>query len=326
MQTLLKQTQAYALLKNEIQNGRYGHAYLLKYDDARNLRTALKLFAKLFFDCDKKETAAQKRISNLIDAENFSDCLCYPEPNKKISVDDAEKIREECTLNPVESDKKVLLIGDFAEANTQTQNKLLKLLEEPPQGVVFLLGATTVFPVLTTVLSRVRTLEIQPFKAEDIEACLTRLYGDAFDTNALSVCAAASNGSLGEAQTALEDGEFNEFLQSVFSLCLSPVSKLPSLARKMGEAKRPKEFLSLLRIVFRDALLIKTGVRNQKLLLANKAEEIQAVAKKFTAAALLYAQEAISEAEKQVKFNAVFPQCIELCMAKIFEKNKAITQ
>lgn len=320
MQSLLKQTQAYALLQNEIKNGRYGHAYLLKYDDARNLRAALKLFAKLFFQ--KSTPAAEKRVFDLIDAESFSDCLLYPEPNKKISVEDAEKIREECTLNPVESEKKLILIGDFAEANVQTQNKLLKLLEEPPEGVVFLLGATTTFPVLTTVLSRVRTLEIQPFKTEDILSCLTRLYGEKYDKTELAVYAAASNGYLGEAQNALEDGAFNEVLQSVFSLCLSPLSKLPTTAKKLGETKRPKEILSLLRIVFRDALLIKTGVKENSLLLSNQKENLKAVANKYGTTALLYAQERLSEAEKQVTFNAVFPQCLELCMAKISEKNE----
>ena len=77
-------------------------------------------------------------------------------------AEDAENIREETLLSPIEGERKLFVLGDFAEANTQTQNKLLKLLEEPPQGVIFLLGATTVFPVLPTVLSRTKKLEILP--------------------------------------------------------------------------------------------------------------------------------------------------------------------
>jgi len=46
------------------------------------------------------------------------------------------------------------------------------------------------------------------------------------------------------------------------------------------------------------------------------------LAEKYTLSALFFAQEAISEAEKQVRFNAVFPQCIELCIANIQAKNK----
>ena len=65
-----------------------------------------------------------------------------------------DEIKEESALNPVEGDKKLFVIGDFAELGVAQQNKLLKLLEEPPEKVYFLLGATTSYPILQTVLSR----------------------------------------------------------------------------------------------------------------------------------------------------------------------------
>ena len=46
-------------------------------------------------------------------------------------------------------------------------------------------------------------------------------------------------------------------------------------------------------------------------------ENLLLVAKRYGKSALLYAQTAISNAEKQVTFNAVFSQCIELCIADI---------
>lgn len=75
-------------------------------------------------------------------------------------MEDAERILEESALKPVEGNKKLFVAGDFAEATTQAQNKLLKLLEEPPEGVYFLLGATVSFSVLPTILSRTEKLEI----------------------------------------------------------------------------------------------------------------------------------------------------------------------
>ena len=183
MQALLKETNAYRLLQAEAENGQLSHAYLLDFCDSRNLRLALKTFAKLFFDCANGEenAPAKRRISQLIDEENFSDCLFFPSDGKKLTVEDAEKIQEESTLSPVEGNKKLFILCDFAEANMQTQNKLLKLLEEPPQGVMFLLGATTVFPVLQTVRSRVKSLAILPFETLQVEACLKRIYGEKFD-------------------------------------------------------------------------------------------------------------------------------------------------
>ena len=334
MQTLLKNTQAYRLLKTESEEGRLSHAYLLLFNDARNLRSALKIFAKLFIQQEFIDNPSGfQRVCGLIDNENFSDCLFFPAEGKKLAVEDAEKILEESTLNPIETQKKIFVLGDFAEANMQTQNKLLKLLEEPPKNVVFLLGATSVFPVLPTVLSRTKKLEIQPFHIEEITQCLSRIYADRFDEKTLSLCAAASGGSLGEAQNIAEGGHYQSLVENAFSLVLCENSRLPALVRQIGETKQQKELLTLLRLIFRDALLLKTSAKKSfqktdttslkgKILLKNELERIQRTADFYTLPALLYAQEALSEAEKQVKFNAVFSQCIELCIANIRHKNR----
>ena len=90
------------------------------------------------------------------------------------------------------------------------------------------------------------------------------------------------------------------------------------------ELEEVKELLSALRLIFRDGLLIKLqGAKaDRNLLLKAEKERSISVSKAYTKRALVYAQEAISEGEKQVKFNAAFPQCIELCMAKIQRENK----
>lgn len=323
MQKLLQQTQPYTLLKTERAENRLSHAYLLHFADAKNLRFALKEFAKILLDCDMSATLSQKRRADLIDEENFADCLFFPAGDKKLTVEDAEKIKEESLLNPVEGDKKVFVIGDFAEANTQTQNKLLKLLEEPPKGIIFLLGTTSVFPVLQTVLSRTKRLEIQPFSAEQITACLTRIYGDKFDEKTISICAACADGIVGQAQNMLEGGRYKILLEQAFVLTRTPTFKLPQAVKTVGETKYKRELLSLLRFIFRDALLLKTqGNRAEKhLLLRAEKNQLIEIANEYSLPALLFAQEGISEAEKQVTFNAVFPQCIEILIAKIREKN-----
>lgn len=339
MQTLLKTTQAYSLVKREYEEERLAHAYLLLFNDSRNLQAALKTFAKLVLGCDECATPEQKRLAKLIDEDNFSDCLSFPADKKKLTVEDAEKILEESTLHAVEGDKKVFLLADFAEANVQTQNKLLKLLEEPPQGAIFLLGATTAFPILQTVLSRVKKLEIQPFSPEQITDCLARCYPDKTKEQ-LSLFAAASNGSVGEAQNLLEGGFYKTLVQQAFSLVLAPPQKLPQVIKDVGETKRQKELLSLLRIIFRDALLLKMqqtpsiqraqtqrAQSTQKtqpapILLKSERENLLLVRSAYSLSALLHAQTQLSEAEKQVKFNAVFPQCLEILLAGIQAKNK----
>ena len=321
MQTLIKNTQAYRLLKAEAQKGRLSHAYLLLLDDKRNLKSALKTFAKILFACD--DTPRGARIAERIEKETFTDCLFFPNADKKFTVEDAERLTEECMLRPIEGDLKVFIISDFADANVPSQNKLLKLLEEPPEGVIFLLGATTAFPVLSTVLSRVSKLEIPPFTEREVQDALKRIYTDSpYTDRDFSLCAVAGGGSVGEAQNTLEDGDYRALVDEAFALLLSEKSALPTLIKKTGETKRKKELLYLLRVIFRDALLQKSDAFNDShTLLVVEKERLQKVAHRFTASTLLFAQNELSKAELQTFFNATFPQCLELLIAKILEKD-----
>lgn len=323
MQTLIQATQAYKIVQNEKRENRLSHAYLLLLDDSKNLRSALKTFAKLLLVGDD-DTPSANRIVKLIETESFADCLFYPAEGKKLTVEDAAAIHEECTLSAVEGDKKLFVLGDFAEANTQTQNKLLKLLEEPPKHVLFLLGATSAFPVLTTVLSRTKKLEIPAFDIEKVTEYLTRVYGNQYPQETLRFCAAASEGNVGNAQNLLEGGHYKTLTEQAFSLILSPSHKLPMAVKAVAETKHVRELLSTLRLIFRDALLIKSQAKkaDKFLLLCSEKKKIEEVATMYALNALMYAQNALSDAEKQVKFNAVFAQCIELCIAKIRKENK----
>lgn len=323
METLLKNTRAYGLLEAEADSRSLAHAYLLLMDDTRNLRQVAKLFAKPFFGCHKSVLSAKnQRISDLIDAEGYTDCLFYPEAGKKFDVAQTARMEEELLLRPVEGNVKLFVISDFSEANAQSQNKLLKSLEEPPEGVYFLLCASNAFAILPTVLSRVKKLEIQPFSEEDIAQTLARLYGGQYSKEELTVCAACAGGSLGSAQNILEGGAWKTLSEYAFSIALAQPYQIPTVVKQVGDTKRKKELLSLLRLIFRDATLIKTSeVKNAALknsiFLKTERINLMKLAERYPLAALLRAQDALSEAEFDVNFNAYFPQCIELFMAKL---------
>ena len=335
MQRLLQETTAYKLLQSDRDKNRLHHAYLLLFDETKNLPFALRTFAKVLF-LSEMQGAGTRRTENLIDEGRFADCHEYPKADKKFTVAEAERVLEEISLKPVEGDKKVFLISDFSEATPQAQNKLLKILEEPPEGVFFLIGATVVYPILQTVLSRTEKLEILPFDVKQVTDCLARIYehDERFSLRDLSLCAGASGGSVGNAQNVLEGGYYRTLTQSAFDLALSKLSDLPVNVKKISEIKYKKEFLALLRLIFRDALVIKsarqTGIYafekpstafEKYLLLATEKSNVERVANAYKIETLLFAQEAISAAEKEIFFNAAFAQCMQLLVSKIIVKN-----
>lgn len=329
MQRLLTETDAYKRFYAKAQSGALSHAYLIVFDDGKYLPLALATFAKAVFGAAENrygefDTLDAQRIAELIDGGKYADCKVYPKDGKRLTAEEAVEIVEECSVKPVEGDQKVFLIDKFDEALAPAQNKLLKMLEEPPEGVVFLLGARKEYSVLSTVLSRTEKIDIHPFPIEAVKDCLIRLYGDDYSETDLTVCAAAGAGSVGAAENYLYGGLYARLATAAFELCLAEEYDLPRLIKTYGETKHKKELLSLLSLIFRDALLLKTaarGVKKSRMLLSVEEKRIGQVCDKHSLRALVKAQEHITEAEKQIKFNAYFPQCLETLLLNIHKEN-----
>ncbi len=321
MQEILQKTTAYTRLLAQREEGKLSHAYLLVYDDPTHTKTALKQLAKILFYAEENGygSTESERIARLIDGEKYTDCLIYPKNEKRLNVEECERIIEECFVHAVEGEKKVILIDRIDEALPTAQNKLLKVLEEPHEGVVFLLSARTVYPVLQTVLSRTQRLEIPPFSIEEVGACLRRNEKITANAEEIQLVAALSCGSVGTAEGLLEAGYYKTLLSDAFELCECEPERLPIAAKQAGATKNKKELVSILRLIFRDAAFVKLGKKEQ-VLLAPEKERIFRIAQRFSYAALSYAQERLSAVEKEVVFNANFAQAIELCMARILVK------
>ena len=303
MRQLLETTKAYTLLKERAE---LSHAYLVFFADAGSLEDMLPHFAKLFFK------NADERVFSLIEKRNFSDCLFYPESGKKLSTENVESILEECLFKPVESDRKLFVLSDFSTASIPAQNKLLKILEEPPKGVYFLLGASVLSAVLPTVLSRVKTLEIPPFSLKETTEYLQRNHPNSSN---IVEAASASGGFPKKAEDFLQDKSLSALSSLAFSLCLSPLSSLPALCKKAGDLPQKREFLFLLRMIFRDALVHQAG--GGELLLPTDRQKTKETAEKYSARQLFLLQERLSLAEKDLHFNGVFAQSLELLFSNL---------
>ena len=140
------------------------HAYLIyspdeEYNEIFSKLIALKLNCeKVCFDC----ASCVKILNN-----THPDVLIYPK-NKNFVVEDSEKINDEINVLPMLSQYKIFIINNFNKATIQAQNKLLKILEEPPKNVLFILNATNLNSVLPTIMSRVQQIELSKFDKKEI--------------------------------------------------------------------------------------------------------------------------------------------------------------
>ncbi len=89
---------------------------------------------------------------------------------------EAEELLRKMSFKAFESDYKVVIIWLPEKMNAPTANKLLKIIEEPPDKTVFLMVAEQTQPILPTILSRTQLLRISKFTDEEIIEGMTTLY------------------------------------------------------------------------------------------------------------------------------------------------------
>ena len=77
-----------------------------------------------------------------------------------IPVDEIRRIRKEAYILPSDGDYHIYIIADANKMNAQAQNAFLKVLEEPPENVLFILLVSNKETLLSTVTSRAMTLSL----------------------------------------------------------------------------------------------------------------------------------------------------------------------
>lgn len=112
---------------------------------------------------------------------NFTDVKILSKKKDKatLGVSEIKDFREDMFLSSTESEHKIYIIDDAECMTPEAQNALLKVLEEPPQGVMILLLAKECDRILTTIKSRTQYVAMGRFSEEEIEKFLVKRSEDA---------------------------------------------------------------------------------------------------------------------------------------------------
>lgn len=169
------------------------HAYLIVTPVLHEAREAVSLLTRALLCEHPKEDGSPCGVCG---ACKKAEAGTHPDVSvlgkDKVSVDDVRKVRESAYLSPNEAARRVIVLESVENFNASSQNALLKILEEPPEGVVFLLTASAKSAVLPTVLSRVCVLtpersgfgedpkQLFP-KATDAQCACIRLYLETYE-------------------------------------------------------------------------------------------------------------------------------------------------
>lgn len=216
--------------------------------------------------------------------EYLESCKCYADlsswynaldvENKQgiINVRDASTIMKKLNLKAYEAEYKVVIIWMAEKLNTQAANKLLKLLEEPPEKTLFILVSENHEELLTTVRSRTMLLKVPKLSIEEVQNALMKKYSCNHDK--ARNAAAMSNGNwILASRYAVEqedDNPYFAFLQKWMRYCFKfsaseLIDFIANDIKPLGR-ERQKEFLMYALNFFHNVLLWNNNLSNNVLL------------------------------------------------------------
>ena len=311
---IFRRSRAYGAVETDLVRDRLSHAYLLLCPDARNLCAYLKTLAERIL-CFGLAPAEAERVRRLVAADRFTDCRIFPAAGEKSGVPEVRALLDGCCLKAAEGGKKVYVLHAVHTMQAQAQNKLLKILEEPPENTVFLLGATGEHAVLPTVVSRAKKLELNAFPEEEIVRYVKETHPER--ANSAREIAALSGGLCGRADDLAADSALPETEKKLAAfLCAPEKEKIPALTRGFSTREPAAEALSVLRLLLRDVLMLRLGREDGRL--SGCAEEtLRTAAQRFSDGALVRALDAAAEAERALAGSAQPAQCMEILLCEI---------
>ena len=272
------------------ESGRLPHAIVIEGDEGLGKRTfareiALNLFCRSDGERPCRNCAQCSKVLKGVHPDVFE--YSATGGARSFHVDVVRDVIDDVIVKPNEAQYKIYILGNCQCMNESSQNALLKVLEEPPEYVIFILTATTKSALLGTVLSRsvVFTVEgVEPsLGAEYICEKLDSVeYSDAY--NAMNIW----SGNIGKAIQTLNDGKLSKIATVANDIANAMLqSSEYELLKSCSVFEKDKETLvstlTLLKTIFRDALLYGKSPDT----LSGQSETVKMLATRLTADKLL---------------------------------------
>ena len=278
-------------LKNQVKSDRLSHAYLFVGTRGTGKTSCAKILAKAV-NCENPQNGnpCNKCRSCIgIDDGSILDVLELDAASNN-GVDNVRALRDEAVFSPTVTKKRVYIIDEVHMLSTSAFNALLKILEEPPEHLLFILATTELHKVPATILSRCQR---HSFKRINPEALAKRISYVAeeenmkLEPNAADLLARLSDGALRDGLSLLDQCSGFEVInvenvllamglagnlriaELLDSIIEGETAKSLELFRKLwNDGKAPVTLLTELTSLLRDILMLKVAPKGGRELLS----------------------------------------------------------
>ena len=217
------------------------------------------------------------------DLNNWLDFIDAGNAQGLIYAKESEEIIRKLNLKTYEAKYKIMIVWLPEKINESCANKLLKMIEEPPDNTVFLLVSEELEQVLQTIQSRCQPLHVRALESEEMVTAIQQHYG--LETTAAQTVAHISNGSFRKAIEIIESSDetkenFDFFVKMMRASVMRNIKSIKEVANEIAAIGREKQksFLTYSLRMFREYFVSNFG--SSAIVYVNEAEA--AFGQKFT--------------------------------------------
>ena len=284
---VLGQDNIVNILKNQIKNKNISHAYIFSGGRGTGKTSTAKIFSKAVNclnpiegnpcnECPNCLSILEERTMDIVEMDAAS--------NRRI--DDIRQLRDQVIYPPSNLKYKVYIIDEAHMITNEGFNALLKIMEEPPKHLIFILATTEIDKIPDTILSRTQRFEFKSISERDISKQINLVLDQEYvklEDRAVDIIANAASGAMRDGLSILDQvlsigkkeilasdvydllGIFSDqvkinYAQAIFNKNIESLLRI--IDEELDKGKNPNNFIKEVISFFKDLIYVKLNIKS----------------------------------------------------------------